>query len=222
VSYILIVEDEEIIADGLSRFLIREGFETVIVAHADGVLPAIRERLPALIVLDRMLPGGDGVVLCSQIREMINVPIILLTARISEKDRIDGLKAGADDYVCKPFSAVELVLRIKTILKRYTPEPTAGSTLLLDEHTQSASFEGRDIALTKIEYSMLAMFHANPNRIYPRDSIMQYIYDDNRVVSDRTVDSHISKLRRKLKQLSPDFEMLKGVYGSGYKFQLKE
>ena len=222
-QYIMIIEDEAPIADAIKRFLNRDGFHCTILDNGADAVELVERYQPDLIVLDIMLPGGDGLEICKALRCTTNVPIILLTARSSESDRLEGLKAGADDYVCKPFSAPELVLRVKAILRRSSTDSLLSNSsnlneLLLDENTQKASLASNSIELTTVEFALLNALVSNPHRIFSRDTIMTVIYKDNRVVSDRTVDSHVSKLRKKINALVEGHELLVSVYGSGYKY----
>lgn len=218
-QHILIVEDERSIAEAVRTFLNHAGFHCTLLGTAVDVVPTVERYRPDLIVLDVMLPGGDGIELCRQIREISEVPIIMLTAKTEEAERLQGLEAGADDYVCKPFSAPELVLRVKAILRRRGAVSRKNPKhLQLDANTQEAKLGEVVINLTTLEFALLSTLSANPNRIYSRDAIMNLIYPDHRIVSDRTVDSHVSNLRKKLKLLSPHHELISGVYGSGYKF----
>ncbi|MFC4700237.1 response regulator [Glaciecola siphonariae] len=220
-THVLVVEDEVSIANALKAFLKHEGFECTVLHSALDVTEIVKRYKPDLVVLDIMLPGGDGLEICKELREQTNAPIILLTARASEKDRLIGLQAGADDYVCKPFSAPELVLRIKAILRRAAPNVdicNSSNALVLDSERQQARFNKSAVDLTKVEYLLLQTFLSTPNRIYSRSQLMSIIYSDNRVVSDRTVDSHVSKLRKKIQSISEEFELIIAVYGSGYKY----
>lgn len=219
-THILVVEDELSIAQAVKQFLKHEGFDCTVLNSAVNVVELVKRYKPDLIVLDIMLPGGDGLDICRTLRQSTDVPIILLTARTSESDRLTGLEAGADDYVCKPFSAPELVLRIKAILRRGSMDalPNAKAFLTLDADRQQVTINNTRLDLTTVEFALLSALTENPNRIYSRDAIMDIIYSDNRVVSDRTVDSHVSKLRRKLNDVIDGHDLLVSVYGAGYKY----
>lgn len=225
VTQILIVEDEQSIAEILAKFAQREGFLSKVLNEGSGVVEYIMQNHVDMLVLDIMLPNKDGLTICREVREFSDIPIILLTAKVNEAERLKGLKAGADDYVCKPFSAPELMLRIKAILKRSANLPTHNrvaslveSALKIDEEQMIVVINDNSAPLTMVEIALLKLLSNAPNRVYSRDTIMDKIYSDFRVVSDRTVDSHISKLRKKLNNLSPDHEYLCSVYGAGYKF----
>lgn len=216
---ILIVEDEPKLAELLRDYLAQSSFETTILDNGLDVVPYVREHKPDLVLLDLMLPGRDGMEICKEIRTFSNLPIIMVTARVEEIDRLLGLELGADDYVCKPFSPREVVARVKAVLRRAGGAPTIKAKgLLLDEARYQASLHGIDLELTAVEFKLLSFLAANPGRIYSRDQLMDKIYTDQRIVSDRTIDSHIKKLRKKISELEPDEELIGSVYGVGYKF----
>jgi two-component system response regulator BaeR len=216
---ILIVEDEEKLAALLRDYLLQAGFTPTIIKDGLAVVPYVREHKPDLLILDLMLPGRDGLEICKDIRTFSTLPIIIVSARVEEIDRLLGLELGADDYVCKPFSPREVVTRVKTVLRRTGGAVTIEAQgLRLDEDRYQASFHGVDLQLTAVEFKLLSFLAAHPGRIYSRDQLMEKIYPDQRIVSDRTIDSHIKKLRKKLAALSPDAELIGSVYGVGYKF----
>ena len=219
---LLIVEDEPKLAKLLSNYLHQAGYEPECLENGLDVLPRVREQMPALILLDLMLPGRDGVDICKDIRSFSAVPIIMITARIEEIDRLLGLELGADDYICKPFSPREVVARVKAVLRRSTNnEPSGLPPLLhLDESRLQAILQGRELDLTVVEFRILEFLSAHPGRIYGRDQLMDHIYPDQRIVSDRTIDSHIKNLRKKISCASPDAEIIHSVYGVGYKYDV--
>jgi two-component system response regulator BaeR len=218
-TMILIVEDEQKLAELLKDYLAQSSFDTTILDNGNDVVPYVRENKPDLVILDLMLPGRDGMEICKEIRTFSNLPIIMVTARVEEIDRLLGLELGADDYVCKPFSPRELVARVKAVLRRAGGETTIKAKgLVLDEARYQASLHGVDLELTAVEFKLLSFLAANPGRIYSRDQLMERIYSDHRIVSDRTIDSHIKKLRKKISGQSPDEELIGSVYGVGYKF----
>ena len=218
-TMILIVEDEQKLAELLRDYLAQSSFDTAVLDNGNNVVPYVRENKPDLVILDLMLPGRDGMEICKEIRTFSNLPIIMVTARVEEIDRLLGLELGADDYVCKPFSPRELVARVKAVLRRTGGETTIKAKgLILDEARYQASLHGVDLELTAVEFKLLSFLAANPGRIYSRDQLMERIYSDHRIVSDRTIDSHIKKLRKKISGQSPDEELIGSVYGVGYKF----
>lgn len=216
---ILIVEDEYKLAELLRDYLLQAGFTPVLVANGKDALPRLKQVNPALVLLDLMLPERDGLDICREIRSFSTIPIIMITAKVEEVDRILGLELGADDYICKPFSPREVVTRVKTVLRRAGKITVQVEDLILDEASYHATINNRKIALTAVEFKLLQLLMSSPGRIYNRQQLMNHIYSDDRIVSDRTIDSHVKKLRRKLSQVSPEAEIIHSIYGVGYKFE---
>jgi two-component system, OmpR family, response regulator BaeR len=218
---ILIVEDEARLARLLADYLAASGFATHCLGDGREVLDWVRTHDPALILLDLMLPGRDGLALCRDLRTFSEVPIIMTTARVSEIDRLLGLEFGADDYVCKPYSPRELVARVRAVLRRHAPaaRPEPGLLRLDPETLRVQAQDGRRIELTAVEFALLQTLHSAPGRIFPRAQLIDRIYRDGRIVSDRTIDSHIKKLRRRLAELLPGQDLIHSVYGVGYRFE---
>ena len=219
---ILIVEDEPKIAALLSDYLrARGGYETEVLDRGDAVLDHVRASPPDLMLLDLMLPGLDGIEVCKQVRRESALPIIMVTARVEEIDRLLGLELGADDYICKPFSPSEVVARVKAVLRRSTGGGVNGPAqgLEIDEKQFSARYQGKALQLTPVEFSLLRALSAQEGRVFSRDQLMNEMYSDYRVVSDRAVDTHIKNLRRKLDEVSGGREMIESVYGLGYRFR---
>jgi two-component system response regulator BaeR len=217
---VLIVEDEPQLAGLLADYLQRAGFSSHCVGDGSAAVDEIRARRPALVLLDLMLPGKDGMAVCRETRAFSGVPIIMVTARIEEIDRLLGLELGADDYICKPFSPREVIARVKAVLRRVEGGPEAArSGLQLDADGYRAAFRGRPLDLTAVEFQLLRMLASEPGRIFTRSQLMGGIYSDHRIVSDRTIDSHVKKLRRKISVASPGEELIHSVYGVGYKFE---
>ncbi|NTV15785.1 MAG: response regulator [Desulfobulbaceae bacterium] len=222
---ILIVEDELKLASLLHDYLQQANFLPHCLASGLEVLPWLEQHHADLILLDLMLPGRNGMDICRELRTFSNVPVIMLTARVEEIDRVLGLELGADDYICKPFSPREVVARVKAVLRRAgAPGPARldEETLVLDEHGYKAILHGVDLGLTAVEFKLLSYLAGNPGRIYSRDQLMACIYTEQRIVNDRTIDSHIKKLRRKIAEAAPGEELVHSVYGVGYKFEKKE
>lgn len=219
---VLIVEDELKLAQLLSDYLQHAEFKTHIISDGALVIDWLKENKVELILLDIMLPGQDGISLCKEIREKSSIPIILQSARIDEIDRLLGLELGADDYICKPYSPKEVVARVKAVLRRsnYENQNDLKNILQLDESRLKITFKQHTLELTSVEFQLLKILYDHPGQIFSRDRLIQNIYQDHRVVSDRTVDSHIKKLRKKLHQLSSEYEFIYSVYGAGYKFEL--
>jgi two-component system response regulator BaeR len=216
---ILIVEDEPKLASLLSDYLNNSGYTTELISNGLKVIPAIREQIPSLVLLDVMLPGMDGMEICKEIRTFSDIPIIMVTARIEEIDRLLGLEIGADDYICKPFSPREVVARVKAVLRRSMGDTIRSEDLKLDESRNKAILKGLELDLTVVEFQLLKILASDPGRIYTRNQLIDRIYHDHRVVSDRTIDSHIKKLRKKIIEVLPGQEIIHSVYGVGYKFE---
>ncbi|MFZ5756797.1 MAG: response regulator [Pseudomonadota bacterium] len=218
---VMIVEDEPKIATLLADYLAHEGYETRIVADGNAAESARREFSPDAVLLDVMLPGKDGLTLCREIRAVSQVPILMVTARAEEIDRLLGLELGADDYIVKPFSPREVVARVKAVLRRVSaPAETVSQGLLLDESRLLLEWRGQRVSFTAIEFQLLHCLASSPGRIWSRQQLMDRIYNDHRVVSDRTIDSHVKKLRRKLDDVFTGVELVQSVYGAGYRFEL--
>jgi len=216
---ILIAEDEPKIAALLAEYLQQQGgFDTHVLQRGDEVPGWVQKHQPDLVLLDLMLPGMDGLDVCKQIRRDSLVPIIVVTARVEEIDRLLGLELGADDYICKPFSPREVVARVRAVLRRGTPVPAdKTSGLLIDQQRFQASLNGKTLTLTPVEFVLLHTLAAQPGRIFSRDQLMNEMYSDYRIVSDRAVDTHIKNVRKKLSQLEPGKEHIESVYGLGYR-----
>ncbi len=220
---ILIVEDETKLARLLEEYLQQSGFRTQCLERGDQVIPRVRKQPPDLILLDLMLPGRDGMEVCRELRQFSRVPVIMATARVEEIDRLLGLELGADDYVCKPYSPREVVARVKAVLRRLDPrrdDQGAQPQIELDMERFEARIGGRLLELTAVELRLLSALLEHPGRVFSRNQLMDHLYRDNRVVTDRTVDSHIKNLRRKLAERLPDREVIRSVYGVGYKLEL--
>ena len=220
-AHILIVEDEEKLAKIMADYLQQAGYQTSILLDGLDVINTIKTRSIDLVLLDLMLPGQDGLTLCRELREFSDIAIIMLTARVEEIDRLLGLDIGADDYICKPYSPREVVARVKTILRRISPPASSSSRILtLDDDTYQVKVNQQVIELTAIEFNLLKILNKKPGRIYSRAQLIEMVYQDNRIVSERTIDSHIKKLRKKLNTLETDNELVQSVYSVGYKLIL--
>ena len=220
-AHILIVEDEEKLAKIMADYLGQAGYQTTILLDGLGVIPRVKAESIDLVLLDLMLPGKDGLTLCRELRAFSDVAIIMLTARVEEIDRLLGLDIGADDYICKPYSPREVVARVKALLRRMSRQDTNTSKILtLDSDTYQAKVYQQVIALTAIEFNLLKILNNKPGRIYSRAQLIDLVYQDNRIVSERTIDSHIKKLRKKLNIVESDNELVQSVYSVGYKLIL--
>jgi two-component system, OmpR family, response regulator BaeR len=218
---IMIVEDEPKIAGLLEDYLSsRAGFRCRVVDRGDEVLERFRADPPALVLLDLMLPGLDGVEVCKRLRAESDVPIIMVTARTEEIDRLLGLELGADDYICKPFSPREVVARVKAVLRRTSDRETGppADGLSMDRERFAASLNGQPLDLTPVEFALLEALQSRPGRVLSREQLLDHMYSDYRVVSDRAVDTHVKNLRKKLNAVAPGLQAIESVYGLGYRF----
>lgn len=219
--HILIVEDEQKIAAVLRDYLDREGYHSSILDRGDAVVNYVKKHRPALLLLDIMLPGLDGRTACREIRSFSDVPIIMITARVEESDRLIGLELGADDYICKPFSPREVVARVKAILRRTYPHQkghilTAGP-VTLDQEGHSVAIHGEALRLTPNEFALLKTLMARPHRVFTRSELVSEVQGYDFEGYERTIDSHMKNLRKKIASLLPDQELISTVYGVGYK-----
>lgn len=217
---ILIVEDEQRLADLHRDYLHQSGYATECISDGREAIPWVKKNNPVLILLDLMLPGKDGLEICKELRSFSSVPIIMVTARIEEIDRLLGLELGADDYICKPFSPREVTARAKAVLRRSTGAVEQALLLELDTERYNASLQGKRQDLTAVEFQLLRILFEKPGRIFTRDQLMERIYTDRRIICDRTIDSHIKKLRKKIAAVAPELVIIRSVYGVGYKYEI--
>jgi two-component system, OmpR family, response regulator BaeR len=218
-AHVLIVEDEPKLSALLRDYLLAAGFRTSMLDNGSEATDWIREQRPDLILLDINLPGVDGLSVCRQVRAFSEVPILMLTARVEEIDRLLGLELGADDYICKPFSPREVVARVRAVLRRARPIDTnSPPPVVLDQERFEARVHGQVLNLTPVEFRLLGKLSSQPGRVFSREQLIGALYADHRVVSDRTVDSHVKNLRRKLIEVGID--PIAAVYGVGYRFEL--
>ncbi len=221
-SPILVVEDEPKIAQLLVDYLVQARYPTHHIVNGEEVVPWVRDHDPRLILLDITLPGRDGMSICREIRGFSDVPIVMVTARVEEIDRLLGLELGADDYICKPFSPREVVARVHAIMRRVASQNAPGGEYLgivVDRVQHRAQVNGHVLDLTPVELRLLGVLLGNPGRVFSRNQLMDRVYKDSRTVSDRTMDSHIKNLRRKVREFIPDEEVIRTVYGVGYKLE---
>lgn len=217
---LLVVEDEPKIAAALRDWFAAAGYAVDVRDSGEGVVEHVRAQPPDLLLLDIMLPGEDGLSLCRRLREFSALPIILVTARVEEIDRLLGLDLGADDYVCKPFSLRELGARVRALLRRSrasAASPAEDEGIALDADRFEVRVAGQALALTPVEFRLLRLLMQKPGKVYSRSQLLDASYDDHRVVSDRTVDSHIRNLRRKFGEIGLD--PIASVYGVGFRFE---
>ena len=220
-SHILIVEDERKIALLLKDYLENDGFKTSLLDRGDTVVPFLAKTAADLILLDVMLPGKDGLTLCREIRQTSNTPVIMLTARVSEIDRLLGLELGSDDYICKPFSPREVVARVKAVLRRTRPQAprhvirTGPLSMDTDRHTCTCC--GEELSLTPNEFGILRLFMSRPGKVFSRAELLDRVQGYQFEGYERTVDSHVKNLRKKIKSRLPGADLIRSVYGIGYK-----
>ncbi|WP_105174688.1 MULTISPECIES: response regulator [unclassified Pseudoalteromonas] len=224
-QHILVIEDEVKIAELIEKYLYLEGFKTSLIHEGNCALDAVNELNPDLIILDIMLPGTNGIELCSKIRQYSDVPIIMLTARVEEIDHLIGFDVGADDYVTKPFKPKELMARVKAILKRRrmpTNKPstfTAGN-IIVDPSEYKVLVKNEELKLTINEFSLLKILIASPNKVFSRQDLLTMTQGKYFESYERSIDSHIKNLRKKLIQADPDSHYIESIYGVGYKFKI--
>ena len=216
---VLIVEDDEKIASILEKYASDSGFNHHTLNDGKDVIDWVKANQPDAILLDLMLPSVSGTELCKKIRSFSDVPILIVTAKVEEIDRLLGLELGADDYICKPFSPREVIARIKTTLRRAPPKPTK-SLFQLDTATLRAKLQDVELTLTPVEFRILHAFTTKPDKVWNREQLLNRMYDDYREVSDRTVDSHVANLRKKLLSTRQKHDFISSVYGVGYRFNL--
>ncbi|HEX8955598.1 MAG TPA: response regulator [Burkholderiaceae bacterium] len=221
-SHVVIVEDDEKIAALLADYCRAAGYRATQIGNGCQAVAFLRETPADLLLLDLMLPGMDGIEVCQAVRGFATLPIIMLTARIDEVDRLLGLDAGADDYVCKPFSPREVMARVKAQLRRAQGSVLAAaeSTISIDAASMRIAVKGAPLNLTPVEYRLLAELIGHPERVYSRQQLLDLCHNDQRDTSDRTIDSHIKNIRRKLAAALPGIDCLQSVYGVGYRFEL--
>lgn len=224
---VLVVEDEPKLATLMANYLRAAELVPRVVSDGREVVQAVRDHGPAVILLDLMLPGRDGVDICREVRSFSRVPIIMLTARVEEVDRLLGLETGADDYLCKPYSPREVVARVKAQLRRaewQAPPANSNATdhpspLRIDEAACRAHWGPRDLDLTPAELRLLGTLFRHPGRVFSRDQLLEHLHDDGRAVTDRAIDSHVRNIRRKLEQACEGESPIRSVYGVGYAYE---
>ena len=216
---ILIIEDEIDLGEILQDYLTSEGFTATFIGDGEAGLQKLLTEKWDLVLLDLMLPKRDGLSICQEVRKTSQVPIIMTTAKVEEIDRLIGLELGADDYICKPFSPREVVARVKAVLRRSNKSGEQEEGLRLDKERQYACVGEKCVELTSIEFRILETLLLNKQRVISRNLLLENAYTDHRVVSDRTMDSHITKLRKKLQPIC-DEDIIHSVYGVGYRLQI--
>lgn len=221
---VLVVEDDKNTAALIKTYLEKEGFETVLAFDGEKGLEIIRTAQPGFVILDIMLPKMDGWEVCRRLRSFSDVPVLMLTAREEEIDRVLGLTLGADDYVVKPFSPRELLERVKAILRRARPAPSpkekvlSHAGLVLDPEKLKVTLQGRPLSLTSFEIKLLHTLMHAPGQVFSRTKLLDHIYPHGEVVVDRVIDVHIGKLRQKIETDPANPRYIQTVRGFGYRF----
>ena len=219
---VLIVEDDRRIASLVSKNLEAAGFRPVCVHRGDEAEDAVSRHAPVLVVLDIMLPGLDGLEVLRRLRQGSPVPILMLTARNTETDKVLGFEIGADDYLTKPFSTRELVARVRALLRRtggmVEERVLERGPLRIDPSRRTVELGGQPIDVTTLEFDLLAFLAARPGRVFSREALMDQVWGEGRVVDDRSIDSLVSRLRRKLEPEPSKPRYLQTVWGAGYRF----
>jgi two-component system response regulator BaeR len=218
---ILMIEDELALAEIASDYLLQADMNVDMLSNGSEAVEKILSSKPDLVVLDLMLPGKDGLTICREVRHQSDVPIIMVTAKVEEIDRLIGLELGADDYICKPYSPRELVARVKTILRRVNRQSVSGTDqaarLVVDPQRWTATLDGIALELTRREFCLLEVLHRRAGRVYSRAQLLDLAFPDDSEIIDRTIDSHIKNIRNKIKAAA-DWEPIRSVYGIGYAF----
>lgn len=218
---VLVVEDESKIAEVLKDYLESAGFEVTCLFNGTEALSEFKHIAPDMVLLDLMIPGMNGLDVCREIRRFSSVPIIMITARVEEIDRLLGLELGADDYICKPFSPREVVARVNTVMRR-THGPVSKTALRsadleIFEQSRRALAAGTELKLTPCEYNLLKVLLGNPDRIFSRNELINAVQGYDFDGYDRTIDSHVKNLRKKIAKLLPQKEIIETIYGVGYR-----
>jgi two-component system response regulator BaeR len=221
VARVLVVEDDARIAQLLVDYLRDAGYEAAALGDGALALREIERAVPAAVILDLMLPGLDGMAVCRAVRVFSDVPILMVTARVDEVDRLLGLDTGADDYVCKPFSPREVVARVRALLRRADGRMTAAARpWMVDDASLRIAWRGQWLPLTPLEFRMLRLLLGRPGRVFSRAQLLDSVHGDPKDVSDRAIDSHVKNLRRKIQAVEPGCDCLVSVYGVGYRFDV--
>lgn len=223
---IMIIEDEPSIAEVVSLYLRRAGYQVQVISDGSKALRALEQQLPDLLILDLMLPGVDGLAIASWLRDRSDTPVIMLTARRGEADRIAGLEMGADDYVVKPFSPQELVSRVRAVLRRAnrsnepsSEQPLAYEGLTIDPATRLVHLGGSEIGLTAKEFDLLWLMASHPRKVYTREQLLDRVWGHSDYIDPGTVTVHIRRVREKIEVDPAHPTRLITVWGVGYKFE---
>lgn len=224
---ILLIDDEKKICEFVKAYLDKEGYKTDVAYNGNDAINYLDNNQYDIVLLDRMLPDISGEEICNYIRnncKLINVSIIMLSAKTEDDDRIEGFELGCDDYICKPFNVKELILRIKSVLKRShdlenNEKVKFKNQIEINTKTHEVKVRGKSVVLTNTEYKLLLVMASNPKKIYTREELLENVVDDHLEKFDRVIDSHIKNLRQKIEVDSRNCKIIKTVYGVGYKFE---
>ena len=224
---ILLIDDEKKICEFVKAYLDKEGYKTDIAYNGNDAINYLDNNQYDIVLLDRMLPDISGEEICNYIRnncKLINVSIIMLSAKTEDDDRIEGFELGCDDYICKPFNVKELILRIKSVLKRShdlknNEKVKFKNQIEINTKTHEVKVRGKSVVLTNTEYKLLLVMASNPKKIYTREELLENVVEDHLEKFDRVIDSHIKNLRQKIEVDSRNCKIIKTVYGVGYKFE---
>ena len=220
---VLVVEDDRKISELLLNYLRADGYEVTPVYDGRDAIQCILQRVPDVVILDWMLPCLDGIGVCKAVREFSDVPILMLTARVDELDRLLGLDTGADDYVCKPFAPREVVARVRALLRRAGGRlKTSPRPWVVEDATLRISWSGQWLPLTRVEFMMFRTLLMRPGRVFSRDQLLDSVHDSSRDTNDRAIDTHIKNLRKKVQAVDPGNDCIASVYGMGYRFDIPE
>jgi len=223
---ILIVEDDDKISNLLSKYLSAEGFNASVIGEGEQVIPQMRRNPPHLVLLDIMLPGRDGLAIFKEIRSFSDIPVLFVTAKVHEIDRLLGLELGADDYICKPFLPREVVARVKAVLRRTYPERGNGNlevgSIAMDFERHHVKINDVEVHLTPIQFKLLRHLMMNTGCVVTRSDLISKIQGYNFEGYNRTIDNHIKNLRKKINKHLPDQEIIRSVYGIGYSIRNPE
>lgn len=218
-STILIVEDDRDLTTTIKKYLHEDGHETHNIEDGASVVDWVKIHRPDVILLDLTLPDKDGLTICQEINNICDIPTIIITAKIKEMDRLIGFEAGADDYLCKPFSPRELVARVNVCLRRHKQVNLDDDPVTLDESHLAVQFHQQRVCLTVIEFNVFQLLYNRPQRIFSRQDIIDGVYSEAKDVSLTTVNSHIRNLRNKLSAISPEHELIQSIYSIGYRYE---
>ena len=224
---ILLIDDEKKICEFVKAYLDKEGYKTDVAYNGNDAVDYLENNQYDIVLLDRMLPDISGEEICNYIRnncKLVNIAIIMLTAKTEDDDRIEGFELGCDDYICKPFNVKELILRIKAVLKRSHDLETNEkinfkNEIEINTKTHEVKVRGKSVILTNTEYKLLLVMASNPKKIYTREELLENVVEDHLEKFDRVIDSHIKNLRQKIEIDSRNCKIIKTVYGVGYKFE---